>query len=154
MVFYLNSEHPKDALLFYIASRPDDGVIEEMGKLIDSLASARSWVIHPPYFVHQEEEMLDPQTGKPIVTVGGLLEMYTAHGSWRNVLPREVDEAHYEECRLLIERVADLSRRTGIELHFEFQGELVGSMVAGELDDELATQFLGTWGVALGRRDG
>jgi hypothetical protein len=154
MVFYLNSEHPKDALLFYVASRSDEKVIEALGEMIDSLASARSWVIHPPYFVHQEEEMLDPQTGQPIVTVGGLLEMYTAHGSWRNELPREVDEAHYVECRLLIEQVAAISRRYGIELHFEFQGEMVGTIVAGELDEQLATQFLGTWGLALGRREG
>ncbi len=57
-----------------MASRPDEGLIEALGKMIDSLASARSWVIHPPYFVHQEEEMLDPETGKPIVTVGGCLK--------------------------------------------------------------------------------
>jgi hypothetical protein len=153
MVFYFHSEHPKDVLLFYVAGRADESLVAELGQRLDALASARAWVIHPPLFVHQEEEMLDPQTQLPVVTVGGLLEFYSAHGPWRSELPPEVDEAHYDECRLVVEELAQFSRQTGAEFHFEFQGEMVGSIQGGEIDEPLGEQFLGSWAMAVGRRD-
>jgi hypothetical protein len=153
MVFYWNSEHPKDVLLFYVAGRADESLVRSVGEMIDRLAQERAWVISPPYFVDQEEEMIDPETGRPVRTVGGLLEMYTAHGEWRRELPAEVDAAHFEECQSVVSRVADLSRASGAEFHFEFQGELVGVIQGGEADERLAEQFLGTWAIAVGRRE-
>lgn len=152
MVVYFDTEHPKDTLLFYVAGRADETVAARVGAMIDGLASARDWVIHPPYFVHQTEDFIDPETGKPVETIGGVLEFYSAHPPWRDRLPAEVDRAHYLECRSVVDRLLEISRELGIEFHFEFQGELVGAITAGQEDDRLGRQFLGTWSQAVGIR--
>ena len=150
MVFYLNTEHPKDTLLFYIAGRADEASAERVGRVLDGVAQEVEWVIHPPFFVHQTEDHVDPETGKPVLTVGGVLEMYTAHPPWRDRLPREVDEAHYREFSTLVDRLCALSREFGDEFHFEFHEELIGVIHNGEPDERLGVQFLGTWARALG----
>jgi hypothetical protein len=152
VVFYWNPQHPRDAFLFYVADRPTDSIIEQIGEMIDRLENDRPWVIHPPYFVHQEEDVLDPETNLAVLTVGGLLEMYSAHEEWRHELPPEVDRAHYEECHYLVGRLAELSQRMDIEFHCEFQGEWVGTIKRGQLDDKLALQFLEPWATAVGCR--
>ncbi len=38
------------------------------------------------------------------------------------MLPCEVDVAHYEECRLLIDEVAKLSRKPGANFTLSFRG--------------------------------
>lgn len=150
MVFYFDSEHPKDTILFYVGGRADEASAERVGRLIDRLAVELPWVIHPPYFVYQVEDHTDPDTGKPVLTVGGVLEVYTAHPPWRDRLPREVDEAHYREFRTLVDHLATISKESGDEFHFEFHEELIGIIKDGELDERLETQFLGTWARALG----
>lgn len=150
MVFYFDSEHPKDTILFYVGGRADEASAERVGRLIDRLSTEIPWVIHPPYFVYQVEDHTDPETGKPVLTVGGVLEVYTAHPPWRDRLPREVDEAHYREFRTLVDHLATISKESGDEFHFEFHEELIGIIKDGELDERLETQFLGTWARALG----
>lgn len=150
MVLYFNTEHPKDVLLFYVADQPDENAAQAVGQMLDQMAGEREWVIQPPLFVHQTEDVTDPQTGQPVITVGGVLEFYTAHGPWRERLPREVDEAHFHECRLLADRLCELSRRDGLSFHFEFHGEIIGSIENGRPDERLDRQFLGSWGAALG----
>lgn len=151
MDFYFNAEHPKDVLLFYIATQPRPGDEERVGTLLDAMAVERDWIIEPPRFVHQTEEVVDPRTGEPVATLGGFHEIYSAHPPWRDVLPSTIDARHHDECVLIVSRLADLSRTDGFVFHFEFNGEMVGAIEGGRPDERLADQFLGSWKRGLRR---
>lgn len=150
MVFYVNTEHPKDVLLFYLAGTVDKAAVDRVAGLIDEWAAMSGWVVGPPTFVHQTEEVADPRTGQAVVTLGGFLRMYTAHGAWRDRIPREVDEAHFRECEQIVRGLEMVSTKFGDEYHFEFDGELIGAIRDGKADDGLAQHFLGVWRRALG----
>lgn len=150
MVFYVNSEHPKVTLLFYLAGPVDELAAERIGRLLNELVEQAEWVIGPPMMVHQTEDVLDPASGEPVVTLGGVHRMYSAHGAWRDRIPREVDRAHFEECARIVQGLESLSREYGYEFHFEFEGQLVGRIVNGSADETLGEQFLGSWKMGLG----
>lgn len=150
MVLYLNTDHPKDVLLFYLAGVADDAAALCIGRLIDEWATLPDWIVGPPQFVHQTEEVTDPSTGEAVVTLGGVHQIYTAHPPWRERTPKEVDVQHYRECERIVRGLEALSREHGYEFHFEFQGELIGRVESGKADDTLDRQFLGAWRQAIG----
>lgn len=150
MVLYVNTEHPKDVLLFYLAGVPDNPAPQRIGRLIDEWATQGDWVVGPPQFVYQQEDVTDPNTGEPVVTLGGVHQIYTAHPPWRDRLPREVDVEHHRECERIVQGLERLSKDHGYEFHLEFQGVLVGRIESGQSDEVLDKQFLGAWRRSLG----
>lgn len=152
MVFYVNTDHPKDVLLFYLVGTVDKSAVERVSGLIDEWSSTPGWVVGPPKYVHQTEEVVDPKTGQAVVTLGGFLEFYSAHGQWRDRIPPEVDQSHYQECERVIRGLEVLSEKFGDEYHFEFEGAAVGAIRDGRADEMLQKQFLGSWRTALGIR--
>ena len=148
--FLSNTEHPKDTLLFYIAGRWMRLQRSEWGNCSTGWLKRFPWIIHPPYFVHQTEETVDPESGEPVITVGGVLEFYTAHPPWRDRLPREVDEAHYREMRLLVDRLCSQAEYRATNFISSFMKSSSESSGMGSPMKGWRCSFLGAWARALG----
>jgi hypothetical protein len=136
--------HPKQKLLFAVASDLDDTIRADMKTLVHELAASRQWVIAPPRFVDSKEEPQDTSGNDvAIETVGGYLELYSAWPPWK--VPRDIDLQHLDEVEQLVGALRDVSLRRKLEIEFELDGTFVGAIIAGEMDRLLSVGLLGEW---------
>ena len=137
-------EHPKQTLLFFVASGLDEAIKTEMRNFVLGLADVTTWTLGPPLFVDEYEEPRDVRSGDLATqTVGGSLQIYTALPPWR--LAREIDLQHLREVELLVTRLRDFSRDAGLEVEFELDGKFVGSIANGEMDTSLSVGLMREW---------
>jgi hypothetical protein len=77
--------------------------------------------------------------------IRGALELYSALPPWRDRLPKSVDEMHYEECRLIIDCLQQLSRTHRYEFDFYLDDVYVGQLKDGDMDICLQKGLLEEW---------
>jgi hypothetical protein len=141
---FVAPDHPIQELLFFALGDVDDHVRAACEDLVERLAEKMDWVIGPPEFVDAQEDASELSAGdQPVVTVGGVLKLYTAHPPWS--LPLPVDRRHFNEVSTLIEELRVVSTQEGIAFELELSGELVGLIQDGEFDKALKEGFLGEW---------
>jgi hypothetical protein len=149
MPFFVDPNHPKQKLLFFVAQDLDDDIRSRVRDFVLRLASLRRWVNGPPRFVSSREEPRDTSLGDmPVETVGAYLEIYSALPPL--TLPREIDLRHLDEVTTLVDAVRDFSREHSLAFEFELEGTLVGSIKDGQIDRLLAEGLLGEWRRQLG----
>src|SRR4051812_42393480 len=100
---------PIQKLLFFIAQDVPSPVERKMRAFVEGLATMRKWVIKPPYVT----DIVDAAKGVG-VGVGAVLEIYSASP----LLPRDVDEHHLEEVKVLVSEVQSFSRDNDLEFEF------------------------------------
>ncbi|MCA9675559.1 MAG: hypothetical protein H6708_11360 [Kofleriaceae bacterium] len=144
MTEHVSREHPTVNLLFAIEGEATQQERDAMRDAIGHLATTRHWTITPPAFVDEEEEATAPGD-TPIVTVGGVLEVYSSFPPWDEDLPLDIDRAHYNEVRAVLDAMCDLSRTHGLCIGVEYNGERIGSVEAGSVSRSLATGLLQAW---------
>jgi hypothetical protein len=135
-------EYPRQCLVFFVVQEADDVIRAAIRGMIEVLATERKWVIHAPRYV---EEVYAASAGPgdvPIVTIGGVLEIYSAIGT---DLPRDTDLAHLEEVECVVRATQVLSADMGIDFEFELDGVSVGTIEGGILDRSLQIGLIGEW---------
>lgn len=139
------ADHPKQKLLFFVAQDIDDGTRVLVEELVNRLVRARSWVNGAPQFVDEIEEGNEEWSLEdlPIETVGGYIELYSAHPPWK--VPRELDKRHFEEVAYLVDSLRDASRQHGLAFELELDGAHVGSITGGRIDRLLAEGLIEPW---------
>lgn len=131
-------------LLFFALGELDDRVRSICEDIVDRLAEKQDWVIGPPEFVDAQEDANELSAGdNPIVTVGGMLKLYTAHPPWS--LPLAVDRRHFHEVSALLEELRVVSSQEGIAFELELNGEFIGLIQDGVFDKSLNEGLLGEW---------
>ena len=98
-------------LLFFVTGDADGEIVERVHKFVDSMNADREWLCGPLHFIHQQEALQARSGDKPIVTIGGRLEIYTALAPWS--LPRDVDRGLLEEVEFLVQELCTFSRQHG-----------------------------------------
>lgn len=139
----MDPNHPKQKLVFHISDdiKGEDDVLA-MRDVVTELAHSRLWVIGPPIFLNESED--DPEVGE-LRTVGGFVELFSALPPWGEVLPGEVDQAHFEEVKATIDALAAFSKKTDHEIAFELDGAQIGWIERGVVDNSLRDGLLGEW---------
>lgn len=125
---------PIQKLLFYLPDY-DDSVAVEVEGLLEELAASRNWVLHPPVYVNEGEDDFE--------TLGGYVSLYSALPP--NNLPLEVDRSHLEEVKALVSRLRYFSKAHHLAFEFELDGESVGLIEDGNLDEDLRVGLLEEW---------
>ncbi len=145
----MKQDHPMQNFLFYYSNNFDEASVALMQSLVDKISDSRSWVIRAPQFIDETDP--DEKSGKDysIRTVGGVLEIYSALPPWGEVLPREIDQAHYEEVEAIVIALCELSKETDAEIGLELGGEQVGWIQKGVADRGISEILLGEWKKAL-----
>src|SRR5262245_45673124 len=144
MASSLDPSHPKQKLFFFAAEDLDDTIRAKIRDFVLRLASLRSWLNGPARFVHDREQPTDVSGGdKPVETVGGYLEIYSALPPL--TLPREIDLQHFDEVRALVDEVSAFSQEHCLAFAFQLDETFVGSVIDGEMDRLLAEGLLVEW---------
>jgi hypothetical protein len=141
-------DHPIQTLLFFASEDIPESTKGKIETMLNDLAVSREWVIGPPWFVHSVEEPERPGPDLSVETVGGALELYSAHSPWK--LPHEIDRLHLSEAESLIGAVQKFSLEHGVSFDFELDGDFVGEIRNGVQDDHLREVFIGPWREGLG----
>jgi len=144
----LPSSHPTQKLLFFVAQDITDEIRGEVRRFVARVAASREWVIRPPKIVDATDAPENSEIDRPVETVGGFLEIYSALPP--AVLPREIDAQHLEEVTALIEALSDFARKEHLAFEFELDGNFVGAIDDGKLDRCLREGLLGEWKNHLG----
>jgi hypothetical protein len=150
----IGREHPTQSLLFYLSSDFDDQMVEKMENCVAELAVSRNWVIRPPEFINIEDKMEHVNSqDEPIRTVGGMLEIYSNLPPWDKKIPKDVDQAHFEEVQAIIEALVKFSKELECEITFELDEEEIGSIQEGIMDSSLSEGLLSEWKRSLRQSD-
>ena len=145
----LSPDHPQIGLLFAIDGEPSDADARAMQDLVEALVSSRKWTLSPPEFVNEEDDSSDDPGDTPIITVGGVMKLYSSFPPWDDKLPAAVDRAQYDEVVEIVDRMKEFSLSRGVDIVFEYDGEFVGKIRKGIANDSLSVGLLGEWGRAL-----
>jgi hypothetical protein len=150
---YPRANHPKQQLLFFVADDIDEATAREMERLVAELAEQHAWSLGPPTFVNEvDDSSVSSPEDLPIRTLGGILELYSMWPPEGAQLPKELDQANFDDVKTLVASLIAFSSRTGHELDLELAGEPVGSIRGGEPDRILREGFLGEWEQSLKAR--
>ena len=138
------ANHPRQKLTFYpdnLAKFQEDSV---QRALFSDLQNQRHWQISPPLPFHND-------TAKTKAIVGGYLEIYSATDPLS--LPESVDRGHFEEVKLLLNRLCEVSKSHGITFELELEDIYVGAIEKGRMNTSLTEGFLSEWESGLKHRD-
>lgn len=141
-MFYEEEKYTKQSLLFYVARDVDIQTCEKINACIVRLAEEHHWLIGPPQFVNTTDNAKEMAEEAPDTTIGGVLQIYSALAG---NLPRYVDVKSLQDVEKLVRAVQELSQREDLEFEFELDGEFVGTIDAGELDQSLKIGLLEEW---------
>ena len=147
----LDRSFPVQELLFFVAQDLTNSIRAGVRNLVAELAASRKWVIGSPKFVDIAENWGEGVDKVSFETVGGVLEIYSAMPP--TALPHHIDLQHLEEVLALIKCVCNFSREQRVAFEFELEGESVGTVVDGEMDNNLREGLLGEWRRYLGVSD-
>lgn len=143
----ISDDHPLINLLFCVdcaMDEIDDKMRAKIERLVERMAGSRDWVLAPPEFVDVvEDDSCTEPDDLPIVTLGGILQLYSAFPP--HEVPREIDLAQLHEVESLIAQLLEFAREQQIDFEFEFNGESIGEIVDGELDHSMEKGLLGEW---------
>ena len=143
----IDPKHAKQKLLFYISDDIDNEEdVLAMRDVVREVAASRKWVIAPPVFLNEVEE--DDEAGS-LRTVGGFFELYSALPPWGDALPKEIDRAHLEEVKSVLDALAGFSTATGHEIAFELDEAQIGWIENGVIDNSLREGLLAEWEKSL-----
>lgn len=143
MYIQLAESRPRQQILFFLAQDVDDKVRKLLRDAIEKMSSSRTWVIGAPEFVDTVEGEGTRPGDSSVETVGGVHEIYSTSPS--NELPGEIDALHLEEVEYIVDSVRRLSREHGLEFEFELDGQYVGTIDNGVIDETLAKGLIGEW---------
>jgi hypothetical protein len=140
----ISRNHPRQKLLFAVEGPFDDEMRIRVRECLAKLARSRQWLLDPPEYVDHSEEPEDKERGDlPLETLGGVLEIYSAHPPHQ--LPKDVDRQCLEDVKSLVSRLMDFSREADVTFEVELDGNFVGAIEAGRMDKSLAEGFIGEW---------
>jgi hypothetical protein len=124
-------------LLFSLV-QPDPGVVPDVARFVAYLNAARDWATGGIELVNvRDADSATLPDDKPIWTLGGVL--------WLDAPGANPDERRqFEDVRFLLDQLCRLSASHG-ELVVEYNGEEVGSITGGRLDESLSTGLLAEW---------
>ena len=146
----LESHHPKQKLLFFVAQDIDEGKRVNVREFVQHLGLLRDWLNGPPHFVNCREEPEKLTPGDiPIETLGGYLEIYSALPPL--ILAHEIDQQHFDEVTALVAALQHISKEQNLTFELELDRTFVGTIAAGEMDHSLAEGLLGDWQRHLGK---
>lgn len=133
-------------VLFYYSDDYDDKDIGAMRSTIDLLQRKRAWVIGPPQFVDQIDDVDSGNpVDQPIRTVGCMWEMHSAFSPHEQLLSPEVDRQHLEEFRLVLSEMSKLSERNGREIGIAYDGQDIGWIEDGVPGRTIREGMLREW---------
>lgn len=139
----VESNHPKQTLLFYVAQDLTPLIRQQVYQLLQSLEHTREWVIGPPELVNAVELSENPDADEPIETVGGRLQIYAA--TRPGGLPVPIDRQRFEEVEALVKAVREFSAASAILFELELDGNYVGAVDNGQMDQSLQVGLLDSW---------
>ncbi|WEF33958.1 hypothetical protein [Pseudoduganella chitinolytica] len=138
----LEQDRKTELLLFFLVGDPAEGDRAEILKTIEEMSASRQWVLGPPRFVDTVDHSGTHPDDLPIVTIGGALELYSASAA---ELSRDIDRLHLEEVECIVDRIQSLSAERNLEFEFELDGQYVGTIDCGNVDDTLAKGLIEEW---------
>jgi len=144
----INSNHPKQQFAFFITSELDERAVVDLKHLIKTISLEREWVLGPPEFFDEVDEPENPEIDDEIRTVGGILNIYSAMPPWR--LPKEIDEKHFLEVKLIIDSLLLFSNINKCEIEFEIDGVHVGTIQNGIANNLITKGLLDEWKNGIG----
>jgi hypothetical protein len=140
----LSPNHPKQKLLFFLEQEIDSNMRTLVRDFVTGVGSSQQWLCGPVQFVDQMEETGDASKGdKPIETLGGYLEIYTAQRPW--AIPREIDLRLLSEVEALVQSLCAFSLAHKFVFALELDGVFVGMIEDGKMDETLEVGLLGEW---------
>ena len=141
----ITPDHPQQTLAFFIEDDLSESAVAAMEQLVDHLREARPWVLGPPAFVDQVDEPTGPGADEPVRTVGGFSLIYSGLPPWGDALPHDVDQAQFEETKLLVERLSAFSRQWHVTIALELDEDSIGWIEDGVPDDSVTDALRGEW---------
>ncbi len=139
----ISEAHPKQRLMFFVVQDINDEIRTLVKQLISDIATSRSWILGAPKFIDIVEDAGSQEIDVQDETLGGVHEIYSALQP--SDLPREIDALHLDEVEQIVGHVQRFSLENGLEFEFELDGQYVGTIEDGVLDDTLAKGLLGEW---------
>ena len=135
--------HPIDRLEFVLRD-PNPSAAERFTAFLGTMRQ-RSWTIGPPELVdeHKPEDACR--------NLGCVLELYCAHPPWLDELPCDIDAAQFRETVWLVGELCVLSRDMGPFIVW-FDGEEIGEIANGKMDESLEQGLLTEWETGLRTR--
>src|SRR5687767_8047367 len=138
----IDPHHPTHTLLVYFEGEPAEPEKRAVQNAVETLAGSRAWALEPPQFIDQDVPV---DGAAPIPTVGAVYSLYSGYPPWGDRLPKDVDQAQLDEVESLLDTFAVLSARLGRRFVVELEGETIGEVEGGELNDSLRDGLLDEW---------
>jgi hypothetical protein len=145
MTAALDPDHPKQVLLFSLEQNIDDAIRQKMKAFVEQLADIKEWINGPPCSVDTRQEFEDEE---PLETVGGYIEVHSAHTPWK--VPRDIDLRELQDVEVLVAALCQFSRENNLFLSFELNGDSVGDIDRGVMNEMLAEVLIAEWRRGLG----
>jgi hypothetical protein len=140
----LPNNHPIQELRFLVPR----GISEEektfLERYVSVLANSREWVLGGPEI---NEEVEHPEglghDGPTFIEVK--IKVYSAIPPWNAKLPKNIDEAHFNEANQLVRLGTKVSDEFIVDLDFFLDETFVGQIKKGRPDKLLTEGLLGEW---------
>ena len=136
-------------ILFFLADPASEVSLDWLFTFVTELQNAREWTCSIPQIEdHSDSSSCSRPDDLPIVTAGFSVCLERASTSPNPGL----EKAYYDDLLFIVEKVARISSSTGTEWEIEVDGELVGTIEEGKLDDGGRIILLGAWIDLFGSR--
>jgi hypothetical protein len=136
-------------ILFFLADPASEVSPGWLSTFVSELQNAREWTCSSPQHEHHSDSSSCSRPDDlPIVTAGFSVCLDRASTS-PNL---ELEKAYYDDLLFIVDQVARISSSTGTEWEIEVDGELVGTVEEGKLDDGGRMNLLGAWIDLFGSR--
>ena len=148
----LLSGHPTQALRFLIVDSERPIPKETLLSYLAALSPVRKWVLGSPQLLNgvSHPEGLESEDGSGFMGVE--IKVYSALPPWKDRLPKDVDETHYQEATDLINSAVEFSRVNQCDLDFFLDNVFIGQIHQGKPDKLLLHGLLGEWRKMLDSR--
>lgn len=148
----MRPDHPRQRLLFFFTEEPTDAVVQAFHALMDQLASDGPWSVGSPQYVDEIDDSDLSAGDSPVHTIGGVLELYSAHPPWGEYLPKQMDACQLDECKRIVNSLIAFSQSHGCEFTLSLENQDIGEISHGHADYGVSEIFLAEWERALAQR--
>lgn len=139
--------HLKNTLYFMLLTPVTDELASAFEDVLATFPERRKWIIDSPQLVDHIET--DVEQKHETHTYGCAAQLYSALPPWGDLLPKEVDKAHFEEVLLIIDEVTTLSKRFNCNFSLQLDQTHIGYIQGGLMDESIRVGLLGEWEKAL-----
>jgi hypothetical protein len=136
-------------ILFFLADPASEVNLDWLFIFVTELQNAREWTCSIPKIEdHSDSSSCSRPDDLPIITAGFSVCFDRAS----TPLNPDLEKAYYDDLLFIVDQVGHISGSTGTEWEVEVDGELVGTIEEGNLDDGGRIVLFGAWIDLFGSR--